>query len=128
MVIAFVPCSDWNPEPSTVTWVPTGPVAGEMLVTCGGGTLKYTFALLAMPPAFTVTGPVVAAAGTAAVMLVSDQPVTVAGRLLKRTVPVVAVKLAPVIVTDAPAPPVEGVTPLTIGATVKLMPLLCRPP
>jgi hypothetical protein len=34
------PLVAWKPEPLIVTWVPTIPLVGEMLLTAGGGTLK----------------------------------------------------------------------------------------
>src|SRR5260221_25881 len=47
-----------------VTWVPTTPLAGLMLSTCGRGTVKITFVLLVTPPIVTSTAPVVPVSGT----------------------------------------------------------------
>ena len=53
--------------PLIVTLVPTGPLVGVKLVTVGAGTTVKLLALVAVPPAVvTLTGPVVAPAGTVA--------------------------------------------------------------
>ena len=62
------PLVAWNPEPLTVTCVPTAPLVGLMPVTWGPGTVKNTFVLPPMPPTVTFTAPVVAAVGTVAVI------------------------------------------------------------
>src|SRR5262245_40167696 len=124
----FAPGLDWKPEPVMVTGFKTPPMLGVILVICGGGTVKLIFVLLPMPPTATVTGPVTAAAGTVATMLVLDQLVMVAVCPLKVTVPGDAVKFVPAMVTAVPAFPVAGATLLTIGATVNAAPLLGSPP
>src|SRR5258707_3720212 len=95
-------------------------------------TVKFT-PLLAAPPTVTTTLPVVAPAGTVAVMLAAPQLVGVAVIPLNFTVlvPCVAPKFAPAIVTDVPANPDVGFKPVMLGAgtvTVKLTPLLAAPP
>ena len=53
--------------PLMVTLVPSGPVVGEKLVIEGALTTVKLFALVAVPPGVvTLTGPVVAPAGTVA--------------------------------------------------------------
>ena len=53
--------------PLIVTFVPTGPLAGVKLVIVGGLTTVKLPALLAVPPGVvTLSGPVVAPAGTVA--------------------------------------------------------------
>ena len=53
--------------PPIVTLVPAGPLAGVKLAIVGGGTTVKLLALLAVPPGVvTLTGPVVAPAGTVA--------------------------------------------------------------
>ena len=53
--------------PLIVTLVPTGPLVGVKLVTVGAGTTVKLLALVAVPPGVvTLTGPVVAPAGTVA--------------------------------------------------------------
>jgi hypothetical protein len=53
--------------PLMVTVVATGPLVGVKLVTVGAGTTVKLLALVAVPPGVvTLTGPVVAAAGTVA--------------------------------------------------------------
>ena len=106
-----------------VTLVPPldGPADGLMLVTVGPPTYVYWSAALValVPPAVvTVTCTVpVAPAGAVAVMLVAVSAVTVA--VLPPNLTVVApLRLVPVIVTKVPpvAGPVDGLTPVTVGA------------
>ena len=73
-----------NVVPLIVTEVPTGPEVGLRLFILGV-TVKVT-PLLACPFTVTTTGPVVAAAGTGAEMLVALQLVGVAVVPLKVTV------------------------------------------
>src|SRR5215472_8954199 len=97
-----------------------------------GGTSKNT-ALLATPPMVTTTFPGAAPTGTGVIMLVGLQLVGVAVVPLKVTVlvPCDAPKFAPVIVTEAPAMPEDGLIPVMLGpglVTVKAAPLLAIPP
>src|SRR5262245_45540088 len=113
--------------PVIVTAVPAAPLVGDSVVSVGATeTVKLT-PLLARPPTVTVTDPVVAPAGTVAVILVAAQLVTVASVPLKWTVltPCVAPKLVPVIVTAVPAGPLVGASVVRVGGTdtVKLTPL-----
>jgi hypothetical protein len=98
--------------PAIVTAVPVVPDAGVSVVIFGV-TVKLT-PLLATPFTVTTTGPVVAPLGTGTVMLVSLQPVAVAGLPLNVTVPVVP-KFVPAIVTDAATGPLVGVTVVICG-------------
>jgi hypothetical protein len=104
-----------------------------LISTVDGVTVKLT-ALLARPPTVTITVPVVAAAGTFALMLVADQFVTVASVPLNRTVlaPCAAPKFVPVIVTGVPVTPLVGerlvIAGGTVVDTVKLTLLLVTPP
>jgi hypothetical protein len=114
--------------------VPTTADAGFRLVTLGAGTATVkTTPLLATPPTVTTTLPVVAALGTAAVMLVALQVPTVAAVPLKVTAlaPCVEPKFVPAIVTDVPTGPDVGFRLVMLGAgtvTVKTTPLLATPP
>jgi len=63
----------WNPEPLIVICVPTIPLVGLMLVICGGGTVKFMFALLVTPDSTMLMAPLIAVLGTVAVIWVSDQ-------------------------------------------------------
>src|SRR5438445_7803368 len=98
----------------------------------GAGTVTVKLTpLLATPPTVTTTFPVVAPAGTGAIMLVALQLVGVAAVPLNLTllVPCVAPKFAPAIVTDVPINPDVGFKLVMLGAgtvTVKLTPLLAR--
>src|SRR5215469_601202 len=120
--------------PVIVTGVPTVPEAGLRVLIVGAEavTVKFT-PLLARPPTVTTILPVVAPAGTVTAMLVLLQVVAVAAVPLKVTVllPCVAPKFVPVIVTGVPTVPEVGLRVLIVGAeavTVKLTPLLARPP
>jgi hypothetical protein len=84
-------------------------------------TVKFT-SLLATPPTFTTTFPVVAPAGTDVAMLVEVQLVVVAGVPLNVTVPEDP-KLLPVIVTAVPTGPEVGDRLVICGDTVEVPPL-----
>ncbi len=131
-VTVLVPCVDPKFVPVIVTAVPTGPEVGDRLVMLGADdTVKLT-PLLATPPTFTTTFPVVAPLGTDVAMLVALQLVTVAAVPLNVTVlvPCVDPKFVPVIVTAVPTGPEVGDRLVMLGAddTVKLTPLLATPP
>ncbi len=109
-VTVLVPCVDPKFVPVIVTAVPTGPEVGDRLVMLGADdTVKLT-PLLATPPTFTTTFPVVAPLGTDVAMLVALQLVTVAAVPLNVTVlvPCVDPKFVPVIVTAVPTDPEVG--------------------
>jgi hypothetical protein len=130
----LVPCVAPKFAPAIVTDVPTNPDAGFKLVMFGPGTVIVKLTpLLATPPTVTITLPVVAPLGTAAVMLVAVQLVGVAAIPLNVTalVPWVAPKFAPMIVIDVPTNPDVGFKLVMLGpgtVTVKLTPLLATPP
>jgi hypothetical protein len=128
-VTVLVPCGDPKVFPLIVTAVPNIPEVGERFVMLGG-TVKLT-PLLATPPAATTkTLPVVAATGTATVILEAPQFVGLAAIPLKVTVPWLDPKFVPEIVTVAPTAPVVGKRVLMLGAgvTVKGTPALAIPP
>jgi hypothetical protein len=96
-----------------------------------GRTVKFTL-LLAAPPTFTTTAPVVVPDGTGATMLVALQLVGVPAVPLKLTalIPCVVPKLVPAMVTDVPMVPDGGFRLVMLGAeevTVKFTPLLMSP-
>src|SRR5215469_13264335 len=133
-VTVLLPCVAPKFVPVIVTGVPTVPEVGLRVLIVGAEavTVKLT-PLLARPPTVTTTLPVVAPAGTVTAMLVLPQVVAVAAVPLKVTVllPCVAPKFVPVIVTGVPTVPEVGLKVLIVGAeavTVKLTPLLARPP
>jgi hypothetical protein len=70
---AMVPGEAPKFEPLIVTEVPTGPEFGLRLVMLGAEATVKSTPLLGTPPTFTSTFPVVAPAGTGAVMLVLVQ-------------------------------------------------------
>jgi hypothetical protein len=91
--------------------------------------------LLGTPPTVTTTLPVMAPAGTCAVMLVALQPVGIAVVPLNLTVlldPFVAPKFVPVIATEVPTGPKVGLRLVMLGAVepviVNSIPLLATPP
>jgi hypothetical protein len=129
-VIVLVPFVAPKFVPVTVTDVPTGPVVGFTVVMLGGTVTVKLTPLLATLFTVTTTLPVVAPAGTGTVILVFDHVVALASVPLNRTVSSTAPKLVPVIVTTVPTGPLVGlsVVMLGVGRTVKLTPLLARPP
>jgi hypothetical protein len=116
--------------PVMVTEVPTGPEVGEKLTMVGGRMTTKLVPLVAVPSGVvTVMGPVVAPAGTVAVICVLLLTVKVAATPLKRT-SVVPVKFVPVMVTDAPTGPDAGEKLVMVGGrmTTKLVRLVAVPP
>lgn len=126
----FTPVAPVKFVPLIVTEVPTGPLVGlnePMVGAAAPVTLKFV-ELVAVPSGVvTVIGPVVAPAGTAAVIFVEELIVKTAAVPLN--FPGVAqVKLVPLIVTDVPGRPVVGLNEVIFGVTVKLEPLVAVPP
>jgi hypothetical protein len=117
--------------PLMLTVLPTGPLVGLKLVIVGGFTMVKLVALVAVPPGVvTLSGPVVAPAGTVAWIAVLDVTVKVAAVPLNRTAEA-PVKFVPLIVTLAPVGPLVGVKLAIVGAlalTVKLVALVAVPP
>ena len=111
--------------PLMITLVLTGPRAGEKLLT-RGATVKL-LELVAVPAdVVTLIGPVVALAGTVALIWVLRLPLKAAEVPLNLTA-VVPVKFAPVMVTLAPTAPLGGATLVIRGATVNLLALVAVP-
>ena len=129
-VTVLVPCVAPKLVPVISTDVPTGPESGlnARIV----GVTVNSAPSLASPPTVTTTPPVVAPAGTAAVIDVSLQLAAVADTPLKVTVlvPWGSPKFPPAIVTDVPSGPLSGFNELMAGTltTVKAMGLLTWPP
>lgn len=125
----LVPWVAPNPLPVIVTAPPIGAEAGDKLPITGV-TVKVT-PLLATPPTFTTTFPVVAADGTVTAMLPAAQLVAVATAPLNVTVlePWVPPKFAPEIVTGVPVGPdeVDKLVMLGAGVTVNGLPPLAVP-
>jgi len=96
----------------------------------GAGPTRNAAALLALPAGVvTEIGPVVAPAGTVAVICVDELTVKVAVVPLKVTA-VAPERFAPVIMTLAVAGPPGGLKPVIVGwaPTVKGLPLVAVPP
>src|SRR5256885_13275473 len=92
-----------------VTLVPTGPLAGVKLVMVGGLITVKLPALFAVPPeVVTLIGPLVAPAGTVAVIAVAELTVKLALVPLNSTA-LAPVKFVPLIVTLVPTGPLAGV-------------------
>src|SRR6185369_12883238 len=119
-VTVLVPWEAPKLLPAIVTTVPTGPLAGERLVSVGATVTVYGSALLARPLTVTTTLPVVAPAGTGTTMLVDDHEVGVAVVPLNVTVlaPCEAPKFVPAIVTTVPTGPLLGDRLVSVGAIV----------
>src|SRR5215475_14517277 len=100
--------------------MPVGPLVGEMLVTCGGGTAKNTLVFPDTPPTVAKTMPLVAPLGTVAVICVSDQFTIAAFTPANFSVlePCVAPKLEPLIVTWVPTGPLVGTRLTTVGVSM----------
>jgi len=111
--------------PVMVTVVPTGPEAGVKLVMLGGEFTVKLMPLLATPPTVKTTLPVVAPAGTGAMIFVALQLVDVAAVPLKVTelVPCDDPKAVPVIEIDMPTDPEVGFKPVIMGAGTALLTL-----
>src|SRR6266480_2841072 len=115
--------------PLMVTLVPTGPLLGVKLEIVGGLMTVKLAALLAVPSeVVTLIGPLVAPAGTVAVIAVAEPTVKLALTLLNSTA-VAPLKLVPLIVTLVPTGPLPGVKLVIVGGliTVKLPALLAVP-
>jgi hypothetical protein len=112
------------PEGLEVTVPPMIPVFVTVKVIF---TVKLA-ALVAVPPGVvTLSGPVVAAAGTVAWIAVAEVTVKLALTPLNLTA-VAPVKVVPVIVTTVPTSPLVGVKLVIVGDTVKLVALVAVPP
>src|SRR5215469_11073988 len=92
------------------------------------GTTKTGPAVAVPPSGVTTTGPDVALVGTGATMLLLVQVEIFDPMLLKVAPPKTLPKLNPPIVTLVPELPLAGVRLLMNGPTMKLTPLLCKPP
>ena len=101
--------------PLIVTLVPTGPLLGVKLEIVGGLMTVKLAALLAVPSeVVTLIGPLVAPAGTVAVIAVAEPTVKLALVPLNSTA-LAPVKLVPLIVTLAPTGPLPGVKLVMVG-------------
>jgi hypothetical protein len=128
-VTVLEPCDDPKVVPVMVIDAPTAPEVALRLVMAG--ITVNGDPLLAAPNTLTTTLPVVAAAGTATVMLVALQALAAAAVPLKVTVlvPCEAPKFVPVMVIDAPTAPEVALRLVMAGGgmTVKGEPLLAVP-
>src|SRR2546427_10803030 len=116
--------------PLIVTLVPTGPLVGEKLAIVGGTTTVNPRVLGPVPPAVvTLTGPVVAPAGTAVWTAVSDDTVKPALTPLNATA-VVPMRFVPLMVTAVPTGPLAGERLAMVGglSTVNVFALVAVPP
>src|SRR5947207_1601382 len=101
--------------PLIVTLVPTGPLLGVKLVIVGGLMAVKLAALLAVPSeVVTLIGPLVAPAGTVAVIAVAEPTVKLALVPLNSTA-LAPVKLVPLMVTLVPTGPLPGVKLVIVG-------------
>ena len=117
--------------PLMVTFAPTGPLVGEKVVMVGGGMTVKLVPLVAVPAdVVTLSGPVVAPAGTVAWITVVDVTVKVVALVPLKLTAVTLVKFVPLMVMLAPASPLVGAKPVIVGgtSTVKLLALVAVPP
>src|SRR5207247_652506 len=117
--------------PLMVTFAPTGPLVGVKSVIVGAlaETVKV-LALVAVPPdVVTLSGPVVAPAGTVAWITVVDVTVKVVALVPLNRTAVTPVKFVPLMVTFAPTGPLVGEKLVMVGGgmTVKLVLLVPVP-
>jgi len=126
----LVACVAPKLDPVIVTTVPTGPEEGFTFVIVGDGVTVKLTPLLGKDPTVTTTLPVVAPVGTEIPMLVSLQLTGAVGMPLNEMElnPFEAPKLLPLIVTEVPTGPDEGLKLVIAGATPKFGVLLARPP
>lgn len=106
-----------NPVPVIVTEVPGGPLVGvnDVIVGPGGVTVKLEL-LVAVPSGLTTwMAPVSAAAGTTAVICVSETTVKLLALSPANLTAVVPVKPVPVIVTVVPGGPEVGENEVIVG-------------
>src|SRR5256712_3662269 len=109
---------------------PTGPAAGESPALVGAAPPLSGAALVAVPPGVvTLSGPVVAPAGTVAWIAVLEVTVKVALTPLKATA-VAPVKFVPLIVTLVPTGPLPGAKLAMVGglSTLNELALVAVPP
>lgn len=108
-----------KPVPLMVTTVPALPLAGVKLVMLGTPTTEKLLTLCTVPLAVvTLSGPVLAPAGTVAVIRAEELTAApTAVTPLKATL-LTLTKFAPVIVTLLPTGPLGGVNPLMTGPVV----------
>jgi hypothetical protein len=129
VVLNFTEVAPVNPPPMIVTVSPTNPAMG----------VKFPMpfftanAVVELPVAATLVTemlPVVAPAGTTAVIIVADTTLKIAAGVPLNCTAVLAAKFDPVIVTVAPTDPLVGVKVDTTGPliTVKLAALVPVPP
>ena len=114
-------------EPVITTEVPTGPLVGVKLATVGARITVKLLALVAVPPGVVMaTVPLVAPVGTVAVIWVAELTVKVVALTPLNRTAVAPVRLVPVITTEVPTGPDEGVKLLIVRAraTVKLLALV----
>jgi len=127
------PCDEPKFVPEMVTRMPTAPNVGDTPLMVGVGFTVKLLPALGSPSTVTTTLPVLAPAGTGALIWVLFQLVGVAAVPLNVTVLLpmlwLAWKLEPLIVTDAPTAPDVGDKLLIVGVTktVKLAPALGTP-
>jgi hypothetical protein len=122
----LVPCVAPKVEPAITMEEPMAPLFGVRLV-MAGETVKLT-PLLVTPLTVTTRLPLVAPAGTTAVILPTAQLEVTAATPLKVTLPGVAPKPLPAITIAAPTGPEFGVKLLLQGVTVNGTPMLGLPP
>lgn len=116
-VTVLPPCVPPKFEPEITTDEPMGPLLGAKVLMVGGEITVNGIPALVAPATVTETLPVLAPAGSTAVILFAFHEVILATIPLNATVPVpcVAPKWEPLITTEEPTGPELGERPLTMG-------------
>ncbi len=116
--------------PNIITDVPTMPLVGLKPLMAGVAIIVNDVALVITPPGeVTLIGPLVAPAGTVALICVSETILKVEAIAPLKLTAVTLVKLEPKIETLLPAGPLVGLKPLivVVGITLKFFALLATP-
>lgn len=102
--------------PLIVTEEPLGPLIGAKPVIAGGGTTLKIPALVVVPPGVVIAmGPLAAPAGTTAVILLPLLLIVNVALVPANVTLVVPLRFWPLIVTDAPTPPLCGEKLVIVG-------------
>ncbi len=113
--------------PVIVTDVPAGPLPGVKLVIVGWAK-KLALLVAVLTGVVTEIVPVRTPVGAAAVIWVAEFTVKLAAAREPNLTAVAPVKFRPVMITEVPGPPPDGVKPEMDGPTVKVPALVGEPP
>jgi hypothetical protein len=123
----FTPVALPKPEPVIVTVVPAGPLVGSKLL-MPFRTVKLSVLAAVPEGVVTLTGPVVAPSGTAALIDPADRTVKLVAFTPLKLTAVAPVKVLPEILTIVPILPLVGDRLFIFGVTRKSVALVSVPP